>query len=267
MSSLTGFTPTGQDQDSDVRQEDDGDVFLGESTTLRYVPEAKLPEHSGPSPSHSIKLRHSVPNAVKAEALVPPWEIERRRARINFLRSQGAFSFPAPEIVEGLLQAYFRWFHPCFAIVDEMDIWEHYKQNTISPLLLQAMLFIGILHCEEPLVTTLGLGSRHQAKYMFYNHAKDIYDAEYETKKITVIQSLFLMSFWRAGALLEKDTRHWLGSAITLAQSRFLHRSTGVDKDQQPARLRRRIWWALYTRDRQCAAALGLPNRIRDEVC
>lgn len=33
------------------------------------------------------------------------------------------------------------------------------------------------------------------------------------------------------------------------------------------ARLRKRIWWSLYIRDRQCSAALGLPTRIRDEDC
>jgi hypothetical protein len=58
-----------------------------------------------------------------------------------------------------------------------------------------------------------------------YNRAKDLYDADYETDKITVSQALFLMSFWRAGPLLEKDTRHWLGAAISLAQTKGMHRS------------------------------------------
>lgn len=31
--------------------------------------------------------------------------------------------------------------------------------------------------------------------------------------------------------------------------------------------MRKRIWWLLYIRDRQCAVALGLPTRIRDEDC
>lgn len=72
------------------------------------------------------------------------------------------------------------------------------------------------------------------------------------------------MSFWRAGALLEKDTRHWLSAAISLAQTKGLHRSAGK-AESKVAKLRRRVWWAIYTRDRQCAAALGLPNRVRDE--
>jgi hypothetical protein len=178
----------------------------------------------------------------------------------------GAFSLPPVGVVEGLLKAYFQWFHPCFAIVDEIDFWSQHRAKTLSPLLLQAMLFVGVLHCEDQTLIELGHGSRHRAKFVFYNRAKDIYDADFETRKITVIQSLFLMSFMRAGALLEKDTRHWLGAAVSLAQSKALHRSAGK-AENQVQKLRRRIWWSLYTRDRQCAAALGLPNRIRDEDC
>ncbi|XPS91842.1 hypothetical protein M3J09_001251 [Ascochyta lentis] len=74
------------------------------------------------------------------------------------------------------------------------------------------------------------------------------------------------MSFWRAGALLEKDARHWLSAAISLAQTKAMHRSAG-ESDEKSARLKRRLWWAIYVRERQCGSALGLPNRIRDEDC
>ncbi|KAK5173527.1 uncharacterized protein LTR77_002208 [Saxophila tyrrhenica] len=262
---LPGEQPNGPRPE--VRLEEDGDVFLGEATSLRYVHDA--PDSAAPtsnSPDQSARLRYAVPSAVKAESLIPDWEVQRRERRKEHLRQDGALSFPDSSVVEGLLKAYFRWFHPCFAVVDEMDIWAQHSQGTLSPLLLQAMLFVGVLHCEDSVLLALGEGTRHRAKYIFYMRAKDIYDAEVEQKKITVIQSLFLMSFWRAGALLEKDTRHWLAVAISLAQTKALHRSAG-NADSQAAKLRRRIWWSLYTRDRQCAAALGLPNRVRDEDC
>lgn len=128
------------------------------------------------------------------------------------------------------------------------------------------MLFIGVIHSDDATLDSLDWGSRHRAKYLFYTRAKDLYDAEYETRKLTVIQALFLMSFWRAGALLEKDVRHWLGAAISLAQTKALHRSAG-DLEPHVASLRRRIWWSIYIRERQCGSSLGLPNRIRDEDC
>jgi hypothetical protein len=108
--------------------------------------------------------------------------------------------------------------------------------------------------------------SNANSEFSLSNHIKDIYDADYETDKITVSQALFLMSFWRAGPLLEKDTRHWLGAAISLAQTKGMHRSSSTTTFTD-FRLRKRIWWSLYVRDRQCSAALGLPTRIRDEDC
>jgi hypothetical protein len=207
-----------------------------------------------------------VPNAIKEDAMVPEWEAERRRVRMKTLQAEGTFSFPPMEVRVELLKAYFKWFHSHFAVVDEADIWDAHEGSTLSPLLLQAMLFIGVIHCEESTLTALGWGNRHRAKWLFYIRAKDIYDATHESNKIYVIQALFLMSFWRAGALLEKDARHWLGTAISLAQTKALHR-TGETGDEKSSQLKRRLWWAIYVRERQCGSALGLPNRIRDEDC
>ncbi|TIC92751.1 Cutinase transcription factor 1 alpha [Colletotrichum higginsianum] len=235
-----------------------------------YEAETILPPapEAGISPPENLRFLHSVPHAVRAKNLIPEWEIERRRTRIGLLKAEGVFSFPPRPAVETLLRAYFQWFHPCFPVVDEPDTWQKHREGRLSPLLLQAILFIAVIHCDEDALPALGFGGRHMAKWVFYNRAKDIYDVEFEPKKLTVIQSLFLMSFWRAGLLLEKDARHWLGAAISLAQTKALHRSSrAAAPDQNTERVQRRLWWSIYTRERQCAAALGLPNRIRDEDC
>ncbi|KNG46285.1 cutinase transcription factor 1 alpha [Stemphylium lycopersici] len=238
-------------------------VFLGESSSLRYVtgePTAAAAER------RESCFRHAVPKGVRAEAHVPEWEAERRIARKKALQAEGAFSFPPAAVRQELLEAYFKWFHPHFAIIDEEEFWNSYCQFDFSGLLLQAMMFIGVIHCEESTLNKLAWGNRHRAKWFFYIRAKDIYDATYETDKIIVVQALFLMSFWRAGALLEKDARHWLGTAISLSETRALHRSGG-NTEEKLTRVKRRLWWAIYVRERQCAAALGLPCRIRDKDC
>ena len=124
------------------------------------------------------------------------------------------------------------------------------------------MLFIGVIFCSEETVAQIGEESRQDAKSLFYCRAKDIYDADFESNKLAVLQSLFLMSFWRAGPLLEKNTRHWLGAAISLAQSKGIHRSYVPDllidghmlrcrssaAHYSQVKLRRRLWWSLYVR-------------------
>ncbi|GKZ98637.1 hypothetical protein AnigIFM59636_004764 [Aspergillus niger] len=50
-------------------------------------------------------------------------------------------------------------------------------------------------------------------------------------------------------------------SPVNLVRSKFSFAS------RREAGLWKRIWWPLYTRDQQSAAALGLPPHIRDEDC
>ena len=115
--------------------EEDTAVFLGESNPLRCVPDVQAPTLS--TKRRSSLLRHSVPNAVKADALMPHWEADRRRARIKQLQDDDAFSFPPYPTRVKLLEAYFQWFHPHFAIVDEPEIWRMHAAGTMSPLLMQ----------------------------------------------------------------------------------------------------------------------------------
>ncbi|KAL1889135.1 hypothetical protein Sste5346_009082 [Sporothrix stenoceras] len=270
-------------------------VFLGESNTLRYVQADAADGDASPpddtSPGSTVHLLHQVPgdDTPVAEGKVqngdskmadgsdniPPWAAERRRIQMQFLQLAGALTFPPADTIDSLLDAYFRWFHPCYAVVDEADTRQKQKAGTLSPLLLQAMLFIGAIHA--------GGGDDgddfQRQKYTYYNRCKDLYDADYERDKVTIIQSVFLMSFWRSGPFLEKDTRHWLATAISLTQSKAMHRSavrvartstaasTGSPAARQLRQLKQRLWWCIYTREQQCAAALGLPSRISDDDC
>ena len=125
----------------------DDAVFLGESSSLRYVTtsEAGEPSEAAAHRRQSC-FRHAIPSAARAESFVPEWESERRLARKKILQAEGAFSFPPAEVRLELLQAYFKWFHPHFAIIDEEDFWASYQDFTFSALSLQAMMFIGVIH-------------------------------------------------------------------------------------------------------------------------
>ena len=211
---------------SEQRREEESAVYLGESTSLRYIHDNINPAAVTHHVLHSnTRLRYPIPDASQGRNLAPSSEIARKTARIETLKAEGAFDLPAQDTCEVLLQAYFQWFHPCFPIVDKEQFITSYKSKTTSPLLFQSMLFIGVIHCDEETLRNKGLGERHDARYLFCNRAKDVYDVDYETDPVKVLQALFLMSFWRAGPLLEKDTHHWLGAAISLAQSKGMHRS------------------------------------------
>lgn len=202
----------------------DSTVFLGESSSISLVHTTQNPSNHG-SPKDQTRLRYPIPDAISSASSPSAFETKRRTARIEYLTQNGAFAFPSSEICEVFLEAYFLWFHPCYPILNRHSFFNSYITKTISPLLFQAVLFIGMTHSNDKVMRDLGYADRQEARSTAYNHAKDLYDADWETDKVTVCQTLFLMSFWRAGPLLEKDTRHWLAATVNLAQTKGMHRS------------------------------------------
>lgn len=245
-------------------------LFFGESNFLTLVPSGRS---SGPAPA-ADKGRLSFPintaATPQADQHTSPSTgvLHLSQGTECYLRDEGALAFPGLQTCLPVLQAYFKWFHPCFPVLDRPSISRRLTTMDISPLLLQAMLFIGATYCDEAQIVAMGFRDRSEAKSLLYTRARLLFHADWEKDQITLIQGLFLMSFWRGEPSDVRDVRYWLGVVITLAETYGLHRSAKLTaRDPQVARLRRRIWWSVYVRERQSAASLGLPMRIRDEDC
>ncbi|RAK95994.1 Zn(II)2Cys6 transcription factor [Aspergillus ibericus CBS 121593] len=243
-------------------------VFFGESSPLTVViDEGRLSPGSANGAKHQTRLHYPIPDRLAINTRDEALRAHKKKQEEQ-LRADGAFSYPPAETCDTLLQAYFTWFHPCFPILDRAAVHQAYVQGSLSPLLLQVMLFIGVSLCTDEAFARTGFSVRYWAKFLFYSRAKAIYDADWESDKIVKVQSLFLLSFWRGGPSEERDLRFWLGSAISLAQKRGMHLMSKFSfHSPREEGLWKRIWWALYTRDQQSAAGLGLPPRIRDEDC
>ena len=87
------------------------------------------------------------------------------------------------------------------------------------------MLFIGATYCDEDTILAMGFSDRSEAKSVLYTRARLLFHADWEKDEITLIQSLFLMSFWRGDKFDVRDVRYWLGVVITFAESSGFHRS------------------------------------------
>lgn len=77
------------------------------------------------------------------------------------------------------------------------------------------------------------------------------------------------MTYWHEfDGSPQKDIWHWVGVCNTQAQSIGLHRDpTGSDMSPATKRLRIRLWWSLYSRDRLIALALRRPTQINEGAC
>ncbi|KAK5995337.1 Cutinase transcription factor 1 beta [Cladobotryum mycophilum] len=252
-----------------------GTLFFGESNPLTIVSvnngSATRSENPGnqkprfefpiPSPPHS--------NSRAEGAGISP-------ATMRYLQDEGALTIPDLQSCLPAIEAYFKWSHPSYPILDRAEVTRGLASMEISRMLLQGILFIGSTYCDDETITAMGFQDRWQAKTTFYTRARLLFHADWEKDGIVLIQSLFLMGFWRGGPAEVRDVRYWLGVVITFAESYGLHRSQvsftpstarSMGGNSHMARIRRRIWWSIYVRERQAAASLGLPSRIRDEDC
>lgn len=210
-----------------VKSELDQTIFFGESSPLTCVAEEGTSSFdTGGSSNLSAnkrKWQYPIPEVVCRRSASFSLFASRKARKIEQLTREGAFDFPEPAVCEMLLKAYFEWFHPCFPVVDRVDISQSCNDKTISPLLLQSMLFIGASLCSDEALHAAGFCDRYETKFHFYDRGKEIFDADCETDSLSKLQAVFLLSFWRSTPGHEKDTRYWLGAAISLAQTGGLH--------------------------------------------
>lgn len=201
-------------------------VYLVEPFNLAYVVQEASKSTVGPRAS--IKMHYPVSQALEETAHNIPydahnagfWQKER-----ELLEWQGAFTVPEKTIHERLLEIYFEIFHPNYPIFNRDDFFSRQQDQSLPLLLLHAVYFLAATHCDMALISDAGFSSRQEARLTFYKRAKALYDADYESDAVANVQALFLISFWWGGALDQKDTWHWLGAAIGLAQSKGMHRS------------------------------------------
>ncbi|KAL7951300.1 N-terminal binuclear Zn cluster-containing/DNA binding domain-containing protein [Trichoderma barbatum] len=257
-----------------------GTRFFGESNLLTLVPGddegASAQSNVSGNGRNNQKPRFTFPMPATPQSTSQTAEggSGMSPGMMRYLRDEGALTLPDLESCLPAFEAYFAWFHPSYPVLDRALVARRlasassFSSVDMSRMLLQAMLLIGATYCDASTISAMGFQDRSQAKTAFYTRARLLFHANLEKDETVLIQSLFLMSFWRGAPADVRDVRYWLGVVITLAESYGFHRSSrSMSKDSYTACMRRRIWWSIYVRERQAAVSLGLPSRIRDEDC
>lgn len=239
-------------------------MYLGETFNLTHLLHQTSPNRH----QYAYKLHYLLP--LKPKGGVASQGNDEDTAISELLRLQSVFNVPHVEICHELFRVYFKYAHPHYPILDRGDFASRYHDpsNPPSYLLLQAVLFMAAGHCPVSLLYEAGFKSRYDARLTLFKRAKALYDADYESDQVTIVQSLFLMSFWWNTLIDQKDTWYWLGNSISLAVTLGMHRSTrNSDLSLRDQRLWKKIWWSLFAEDKHAAAALGRPVHIRLRDC
>jgi hypothetical protein len=210
-------------------------------------------------------LKHKLPDYLK------PLPARMTSLDIDFLYAKGALTLPGPVVRNALLQAFLEYVHPYMPLVELQDLLRiihegNGESGQISLLLFQAIMFAGTAFVDMEFLRLAGYAHRKAARKAFFQRARVLYDFDYEIDRVSLVQSLLLMTYWYETPDDQKDTWHWMGVAISLAHTIGLHRNPSNSK-MEPSRkkLWKRIWWSCFMRDRLVALGMRRPTRVKDE--
>lgn len=218
-------TPTSPTPTSATAATASGARFFGESNFLTIVSGARGGDNPSANQAGGFKSRHTFHFPATKTHAVHTEGSGIKETTMRYLQDEGVFDLPPKEQCEPVLRAYFTWFHPCFPVLDASDIAQRFAENRVPKMLMYSMLLLGLTYCDEKTISDMGFSDRFQAKTLFYTRARLLFDADWERDEITLIQSLFMMSFQRNGPQDVRDVRYWLGIVITMSESIGLHRS------------------------------------------
>ncbi|TKA64215.1 hypothetical protein B0A49_11877 [Cryomyces minteri] len=136
--------------------------------------------------------------------------------------------------------------------------------NVVSLLLFQCVMFAGTAFVDLRHLENEGYATRRQARKSFFQ--KLLYDFDFEVDRVSLTQSLLLMTYWYETPDDQKDDHHWMGVAVSLSHTIGLHRNPENSKmDVKRRSLWKRIWWSMFVRDRLIALEMRRPTRIKCE--
>lgn len=221
-----------------------------------------------PTPSFSRLVSpgtpgHSLPGYIK------PLPARLGLDEIMFLERKGALTIPPVPLRNALLESFAEFVYPYMPLLNLHDLIEQIDHNgssqMVSLLLFQAIMFAGVATVDMRYLSAAGYTTRRDARRKFFQKTRCLYDLDYEVDRVSLIQSLLLMTYWYETPDDQKDSHHWMGIAVSLSHTIGLHRnpenSESIDLPRR--RLWRRIWWSTYMRDRLIALGMRRPTKIK----
>ncbi|KAL6239405.1 hypothetical protein BDW75DRAFT_198898 [Aspergillus navahoensis] len=259
---------------SQVNRVDSGDRFQKRMAPNPLVPSSMPLSHVTSEIQQLLDPSFGSP---RSSGIVLPDYIRGLPARlhkedIDYLAMKGALTVPDVTLRNELLKAYIHYVHTYMPLLDLEDFLQIIVQNDgihrMSLLLFQAVMFAGTAFIDLKHLQAAGYTSRKSARKAFFQRARLLYDFDYEVDRISLVQSLLLMTYWYETPDDQKDTWHWMGVSLSLAHTIGLHRDPANSRmDVRRQRMWKRIWWSTYTRDRLIALGMRRPMRVKDDDC
>ncbi|KAK5726096.1 hypothetical protein LTR15_004288 [Elasticomyces elasticus] len=191
---------------------------------------------------------------------------------LAYLKARGAMTVPAGKLLSELLASYVQFVHPYMPVVDLEDVmgavYSGDDTKEISLMLFQAIMFAGAAFVDLELLKNEGYTNRRDARRKTFRKVKLLYNLDYDLDRISRVQTLLLMTYWVEDPddSREKEFYHWMGIGLETAKLAGLnHCSVLLQVDLKARRLRKRLWWSCFMRDRLISLSVRKPLRIKEE--
>ncbi|KAK6079400.1 cutinase transcription factor 1 beta [Seiridium cupressi] len=204
-------------------------------------------------------------------AFIRPLPAKIAAEDVSYLHVKGALTLPSLPLQNALLRAYVEYVHPYMPLLELHDFLSAINSvdglcGQISLFLYHAVMFAGTAYVDVKYLKEAGYASRKAARKAYFQKTRLLYDFDYESDRLILVQSLLLMTYWYETPDDQKDTWHWMGVAISLAHTIGLHRNpANTSMSPRKQKLWKRIWWSCFMRDRLIALGMRRPTRIKDE--
>ncbi|RAL04320.1 transcription factor domain-containing protein [Aspergillus ibericus CBS 121593] len=189
---------------------------------------------------------------------------------LEFLRFRGALSIPESGLRNELLRCYIKWVHSFMPVLNLQEFLRCVAKNdpngNISLLLFQAVMFVATAFVDLQHLQAAGYATRKSARSAFFTRLRLLYSLDCEDDRIVILQTLLLMTYWSDHQNHpQRDIWDWIGLCNIHAHSIGLNRDpSSANMDPRTKRLRSRIWWSLYSRDRLIAMGLRRPTQVNE---
>ncbi|PYI32830.1 hypothetical protein BP00DRAFT_393806 [Aspergillus indologenus CBS 114.80] len=189
---------------------------------------------------------------------------------LEFLRFRGALTIPESGLRNELLRCYIKWVHSFMPVLNLQEflrcVAENDPNGNVSLLLFQAVMFVATAFVDIKHLQDAGYATRKSARSVFFTRLRLLYSLDCEDDRIVILQTLLLMTYWSDHQNNpHRDIWDWIGVCNTQAHSIGLNRDASTaNMDPKMKRLRARIWWSLYSRDRLIAMGLRRPTQVNE---
>ncbi|KAF5491524.1 Cutinase transcription factor 1 beta [Colletotrichum siamense] len=230
-------------------------------------PVENAPRASSSNTSTSFSTSRPFPGFIESLRLC-------RDGYVEFLEKQGAFRLPSLSLQSALLKAFIEFVYPRMPLLNLTKLCEaieFYDGGTkdFSLLLYQAILFAGSAHVKQADLAGTEFSDKLSLRKTLYQRAELLFELGGPQDHLALVQVALLLTFRgisQDSQLDRKDSWQWMNTAVTLALDIGLNKEPSLKAFDNPEiKLRRRLWWCCYVRDKILALGMSKPSRIKDE--